>query len=111
MKERKVCLLAALAVICSLSSGHIIEEERGAFYKNCLGYQTSQKGETRQISLPAEEACEFSVATPTKGDLSLKLKVTYNSPVNAIMYDCPPKNSCSTSSVISAKDYDLKGTP
>ena len=44
MKERKVCLLAALAVICSLSSGQIIREDRGAFYKNCLGYQTSQKG-------------------------------------------------------------------
>ena len=44
MKESKVCILAALAVLCSLSSGQLIVEERGAFYKNCLGYQTSQKG-------------------------------------------------------------------
>ena len=110
MKERKVCLLAALAVICSLSSGQLIKEDRGAFYKNCFTYSKTQKGSTSEVSLPAYEACEFTVATPTKGDLSLKLKVTYTGPVNAIMYDCPPKKYCSTSSVISANDYALQGT-
>ena len=44
MKESKVCMLAALAVLCSLSSGQLIKEERGAFYKNCMGYMSSEKG-------------------------------------------------------------------
>ena len=46
-------MLAALAVLCSLSSGQIIKEQRGAFYQNCFAFQTSQKGSTQQVSLPA----------------------------------------------------------
>ena len=107
---KAVLYLASLAVLFSSGQSQILKNDKGAFYLNCFAYQISQKGTTQVVSLPAYEACEFTVATPSRGDRSLQIEINFPAPLNAIRYDCPPQRFCTTEAVVTAKKYQLLGT-